>query len=60
MKKFDIHSMTGRTVEDIAAINEALDNEIDMTVDEYDRVWTEGGIYIADAIYTELGDGIGC
>lgn len=34
--------------EDYFAIAEAVDNEIDMNVDEMGRVWNEGGQYIAD------------
>ncbi len=60
MKEFNMYEMTGATAEDIKVINEYLDRDIELTVDEYNRVFTESGIYIADCIETEEGNGIGC
>ena len=60
VKKFDIYSMTGRTEEDCRAIREMIDADIEMTIDEYGRVFNEGGQYIADGIEGEPGTGIAC
>ena len=57
MKKFNGYEMTGVTEADNKAIMEA---ETDLFIDQFGRVWTEGGIYIADAIETESGNGIYC
>ena len=60
MKKLNIFNYKGVTESDNRAILEAVDKEIELTVDELGRVYNEGGIYIADAEETEKGDGIGC
>ena len=52
MKKFDYMRMTGCTAEDEAAINRALKNELELYVDEYNRVWA-GELYIADVEIAE-------
>ena len=57
MKKFNGYAMTGVTVADNKAIMEA---ETDLFIDHSGRVWTEGGIYIADAVEVEPGCGIYC
>lgn len=60
MKNFNGFSMLGITAADNKAIIEAISNEIDLTIDELDRVWNEAGIYIADAKKVEDGFGILC
>ena len=60
LKKLNIYNHTGVTKADNKAIMEAVENEIELTIDELGRVWNEGGEYIADAEETEKGDGIGC
>ncbi len=59
-KKLNIYNHTGITEADNKAILEAVDAGIELTIDEFGRVYNEGGIYIADAEETELGNGIGC
>ncbi|NMB98104.1 MAG: hypothetical protein GYA02_16125 [Clostridiaceae bacterium] len=59
-KKLNIYNHTGITEADNKAILEAVDAGIELTIDELGRVYNEGGIYIADAEETELGNGIGC
>ena len=59
-KKLNIYNYTGVTEADNKAILEAVDAGIELTIDELGRVYNEGGIYIADAEETELGNGIGC
>jgi hypothetical protein len=59
-KKLNIYNHIGVTEADNKAILEAIENEIELEIDELGRVWNEGGIYIADAEETEKGDGIGC
>ena len=60
MKKFDVYSMTGRTEEDCKAIRAMIEAGIEMTIDEFGRVYNEGGQYIADGIEGEPGEGIAC
>jgi hypothetical protein len=60
LKKLNIYNHTGVTENDNKAILEAIENEIELEIDELGRVYNEGGIYIADAEETEKGDGIGC
>lgn len=60
MKEFNIYEMIGATAEDSEIINEYLDRNVELTVDEYNRVFTESGIYVADCIETDEGNGIGC
>ena len=50
MREFDMYNMRGITAKDNKAILEMIDRDIEMTVDEYDRVFNEGGQYIADMI----------
>ncbi len=59
-KKFTSYNYLGVTENDNKAILEAIENEIELEIDELGRVYNEGGIYIADAEETEKGDGIGC
>jgi hypothetical protein len=60
LKKLNIYNHTGVTEADNKAILEAIENEIELEIDELGRVYNEGGIYIADAEETEKGNGIGC
>ena len=60
LKKLNIYNHTGATEADNKAILEAVEAGIELTIDELGRVYNEGGIYIADAEETELGNGIGC
>jgi hypothetical protein len=59
-KKFNVYNYTGVTESDNKAILEAIENEIELEIDELGRVYNEGGIYIADAEEVEAGFGIGC
>lgn len=59
-KKLNIYNYLGVTENDNKAILEAIENEIELEIDEVGRVWNEGGQYIADAEETEEGNGIGC
>jgi hypothetical protein len=59
-KKLNIYNYLGVTQNDNKAILEAIENEIELEIDELGRVYNEGGIYIADAEETEKGNGIGC
>jgi len=59
-KKLNIYNYTGVTEADNKAILEAIENEIELEIDELGRVYNEGGIYIADAEEVEAGFGIGC
>jgi hypothetical protein len=60
LKKLNIYNHTGATEADNKAILKAVEAGIELTIDELGRVYNEGGIYIADAEETELGNGIGC
>ncbi len=60
MKKMNVFSYQGISEEDNNSIMETIKNAIEMTIDEYGRVFTEGGIYIADAVEVEAGCGAGC
>lgn len=60
MKKVDIYSIEGLTEEDNKAILNCYEQNNEMTIDEYNRVYNEGGQYIADAKEVEIGLGIGC
>lgn len=51
--KFNFNSLEGGqytadSAKDYDEIMKALNQEIELTVDRFGRVWTEGGIYIAD------------
>jgi hypothetical protein len=59
-KKLNIYNHIGITEADNKAILEAINNQIELTIDEFGRVFDESGTYIADAEETEKGDGIGC
>jgi hypothetical protein len=59
-KKLNIYNYTGVTETDNKAIMEAVENEIELTIDEFGRVYDESGQYIADAEEVEAGFGIGC
>lgn len=60
MKKFNGYEMTGITEADNKAILEAMEKEIEMFVDDCNRVWTSGDVYIADCREVEAGEGILC
>lgn len=60
MRKFNMYTMTGATAADTRIINLLLDDGMDLMVDEYNRVFTESGVYVADCVETEEGNGIGC
>jgi hypothetical protein len=60
LKKLNIYNHTGATEADNKAIMEAVENEIELTIDEFGRVYDESGQYIADAEEVEAGFGIGC
>ena len=59
-KKLDIYNYRGTTEQDNKIIMEAVNNEIELSIDEFGRVYNEGGIYIADAVETDNGNGVGC
>jgi hypothetical protein len=59
-KKLNIYNHTGATEADNKAILKAVEAGIELTIDELGRVYDESGTYIADAVETEKGDGIGC
>lgn len=57
MKKiyyYDVKSYASEA--DERACNEAWDKEIELNVDEFGRVWNEGGQYIADVELLEDGE----
>ena len=60
MKNFNMYEMTGATAADTKIINQFLDDDMELMVDEYNRVFTESGVYVADCVETDAGDGIGC
>ena len=60
MKKFNMYTMTGATAADTRIINLLLDDGMDLMVDEYNRVFTESGVYVADCVEVGEGNGIGC
>ncbi len=60
MKKFDGTCMRGLTEQDNKIILEHAEQQIEMTIDEIGRVFSEGGIYIADAEEVDVGNGIYC
>ena len=45
-----------KSEEDRAACEKAGDNEIELVVDQYGRVYNEGGQYIADVEYQESSE----
>ena len=45
-----------KSEEDKIACEKAWDNEIELKVDEYGRVYNEGGQYIADVVYQESSE----
>ena len=45
-----------KTEEDKIVCEKAWDNEIELKVDEYGRVYNEGGQYIADVVYQESSE----
>ena len=45
-----------KTEEDKVACEKAWDNEIVLKIDEYGRVYNEGGQYIADVEYQESSE----
>mgnify|MGYP000973828414 CR=1 FL=1 len=60
MQRFDQYSMTGRTETDNKKILDYLDREIDLFIDDADRVFNNNQEYIANGVRTEQGNGIGC
>lgn len=58
LKKFNPYVMQGVTEEDNAAIRRALQEELDLNVDQFDRVWVNDENYIADAMLVD--EGIAC
>ena len=46
-------SLKPATEKDYVEIEKYLNEEIEIYFDEFNRVWTEGGIYIADLIKIE-------
>ena len=40
--------ITVNDTEDMARIKKCLENQIEMIIDENNRIWNEGGEYIAD------------
>lgn len=60
MKKVDIYAIRGKTKRDDAVMMKMNKANIKMTIDEYGRIFNEGGQYIADAAEVEPGFGIGC
>lgn len=45
-----------KTEEDKIACEKAWNNEIELKIDEYGRVYNEGGQYIADVEYQESSE----
>ena len=60
MKEVDVSAVMGLTEKDNNVIMSHNDHNIGMTIDEFGRVYNEGGQYIADAKEVEPGHGIGC
>lgn len=60
MKEMNVFNFKGYTEEDNKTILDYYYDDIEMYVDEYDRVLTANGAYIADAYEVEPGEGIGC
>ena len=52
--KFDRYKMVGITPEDVEAIDNAIFGGLELFIDEFGRVFNEGGIYIADAKFEEI------
>jgi hypothetical protein len=59
-KKLNIYNHAGITEADNKAILEAVGAGIELTIDEFGRVYDESGQYVADAEEVEAGFGIGC
>lgn len=57
--KVDIHSIKGKSKEDDMKILNTSKKHIEMTIDEYGRIFNEGGQYIADGKIVEPGAGVG-
>jgi len=53
MKKVRYYELEGITDADKKSLKECSIAEIEMSIDEYGRVWNEGGQYIADAKIVE-------
>lgn len=60
MINVDIYSIQGKSVEDNKIILATHKKGIGMTIDQYGRIFNEGGQYIADGEIVESGFGIGC
>jgi alkyl sulfatase BDS1-like metallo-beta-lactamase superfamily hydrolase len=59
-KKFNPYCMTGLTDKDNKVLLDYINKEIDLFVDDADRVFNNNNEWIADCITTLPGDGIGC
>lgn len=60
MKSVDIFAIKGITKKDDNALLLCNRSGIEMTIDEFGRVFNEGGQYIANAEEVESDFGIGC
>jgi hypothetical protein len=60
MKKVDVFAIKGKTEEDNKVILATSKKRIEMVIDDYGRIYNEGGQYIADGEVVESGFGIGC
>jgi predicted RNA-binding protein YlqC (UPF0109 family) len=60
MKQFNGYIMRGVTEKDNQVILKHNKKQIELFVDDFGRVFNEGGRYIADAKETEEGNGIYC
>lgn len=60
MKNIDIFAIKGLTKKDDKAMMDCNRAAIEMTIDEFGRVYNEGGQYIANAEEVESGFGVGC
>ena len=57
MKKLNYYNAKSfKSAEDERICNEMWDNEIELVVDEYGRVYDENGKYIADVEYQESSE----
>ena len=60
MNRVDICAIKGKTKEDDTSIMSTYAKQIEMTIDEFGRIFNEGGIYIADGEIVKPDEGIGC
>jgi len=59
MEKFNGYKFVGLTEEDNNAILEAVENEVELFMNG-NKVFTEGGTYLADVKEVEEGNGVLC